>query len=75
MTVCMDCINWNPKGTDPGMARLGFAACIKRPTPGLSMSAHANASECETFKPADEKTVTARHAKWGEKKEARRANA
>ena len=73
MTTCMDCTHWNPKGTDAGMARLGFAACIKRPTPGLTLSAHAPA--CDKFQPADEKTAKARHAKWDEKKEARNANA
>ena len=69
--TCSTCTHWNPKGTDAGMARLGFAACIKRPTPGLTMSAHARA--CDKFEPADEKTTTARHAKWDEKG-ARRAN-
>ena len=66
MSTCMDCTNWNPKGTDPGMARLGFAACIKRPTPGLTLSAHAAA--CEKFAPTDEASAKARHAKWDEKK-------
>ena len=74
MNSCMDCTHWNPKGTDPGMARLGFARCDKRPTPGLTLSAHANATDCEKFKAADEATTKARHAKWDEKKEARRAN-
>ena len=71
MTSCMDCTHWSPKGTDAGMARLGFAKCLKRPTPGLTLSAHATA--CEKFEPADEATTTARHAKWDEKKEARHA--
>ena len=64
MSTCMDCTHWSPKGTDPGMARLGFAACLKRPTPGLTLSAHAAA--CEKFSPADEATTKARHSKWDE---------
>ena len=73
MSTCMDCTHWNPKATEPGMARLGFAQCIKRPTHGLTLSAHAPA--CDKFGPADQKTATARHAKWDEKKkEARNAN-
>lgn len=67
----MDCVHWSPKGTDPGMARLGFAACNNFPTPGLTKSAHAAA--CDKFQAADDKTAQARHAKWDEK-EARRAN-
>ena len=73
MSTCMDCTHWSPKGTDPGMARLGFAHCLKRPTPGLTLSAHAAA--CEKFQPIDEKTAQARHAKWDDKKGARSANA
>ena len=73
MTTCMDCTHWNPKSTEPGMARLGFARCDKRPTPGLTLSAHAAA--CEKYLPADAKTAQARHAKWDAQKEARRANA
>lgn len=71
MNTCMDCTHWSPKTTDPGMARLGFAACLKRPTPGRTMSAHA--AECAQFAAADAKTVTARHAKWDAQKEARHA--
>ena len=70
---CMDCVHWSPKGTDPGMARLGFARCLLRPTAGLTLSAHSAA--CEEFAPADEATTQARHAKWDEQKGARRANA
>lgn len=71
--TCMDCTHWNPKGTDPGMARLGFAACLKRPMPGLTMSAHA--AKCGKFAAADEKTAKARHAKWDMKKGAANADA
>jgi hypothetical protein len=67
MSQCMDCAHWNPKATDPGMARLGFARCDKRPTPGLSMSGHAAA--CAKFNPAAEATAKARHAKWDVKSE------
>lgn len=67
--TCMDCANWCPKNTPPGMARLGFAACLKRPTPGLTLSAHA--PECEKFQPADAKTAQARHAKWSKDKGGR----
>lgn len=73
LTTCMDCTHWSPKGTDTGMARLGFARCIKRSAPGHTFSAHASA--CEKFAAADEDTAKARHAKWDEKKEGRRANA
>lgn len=66
MSKCMDCSHWSPKGTDPGMARLGFARCLKRPVVGLTLSAHAN--ECGKFQPTDDATAQARHAKWDQKK-------
>jgi hypothetical protein len=69
----MDCSHWNPKATDPGMARLGFARCDKRPTPGLTMSCHAKA--CGKFALAEVKITSARHAKWDIKQEASRADA
>ena len=69
----MDCAHWSPKGTDPGMARLGFARCLQRPTAGLTLSAQSTA--CEKFAPADEAAAQARHAKWDQKKEVGRANA
>ena len=73
MSTCMDCIHWSPKTTAPGMSRLGFAACLVRPTPGHTMSAHAPA--CAKFDPATEATAKTRHAKWDILKEAPRANA
>lgn len=72
MKTCMDCAYWSPKGTDPAMARMGFAQCLKRPTPGLTLSAHA--AKCGKGQPIDAETAQARHVKWDTKKEARRAN-
>ena len=65
MNKCMDCNHWSPKHTDVGMSRLGFAVCLKRPTPGRTMSAHSR--ECERFSQAEATITEARHAKWDKK--------
>ena len=62
----MDCAHWSPKGTDPGMARLGFARCLQRPTAGLTLSAHA--PMCGQFQAASAQATKERHAKWDVKK-------
>ena len=65
MKKCMDCRHWSPATTTKAMAVMGFARCLQRPTPGLTMSAHAR--RCEQFAQADEKTTKPRHAKWVQK--------
>lgn len=73
MSKCMDCKHWNPQHTAPGMSRLGFAMCLKKPTPGRTFSAHA--ITCEQFKQATAEIADARHAKWDVKPGGRNANA
>lgn len=64
MSTCVECTHWNPKGTDPAMARLGFAACTQKKLTGHTVSADAQA--CDRFVPMDAKAAAARRA-WLDK--------
>lgn len=64
MTTCIACANWNPKATDPSLARMGFAQCDKK-RKGHTMSAHARV--CEEFRALEASKVEAR-INWMEKK-------
>lgn len=58
MTTCVDCKHWNPKATDAGMKRLGFARCDKKPRPGHTLS--ASAQSCGQFAQLEVDKVQAR---------------
>lgn len=60
MTTCISCQHWQPKQTDQGMRRLGFAQCIKRAN-GHTYSATAPA--CEQHKAVTPEQATKR-AEW-----------
>lgn len=60
MTTCISCQHWQPKKTDQGMRRLGFAQCMKR-AKGHTYSATARA--CEQHKAVTQEQVTKR-AEW-----------
>lgn len=57
MTTCMTCHHWQPKKTDPRLARMGFAQCEKK-TKGHTFS--ANSPACDRHKPVDESTAQKR---------------
>lgn len=60
MTTCITCQHWQPKQTDPGMRRLGFAQCMNR-TKGHTYSATAPA--CDQHKAVTQEQATKR-AEW-----------
>ena len=57
MTTCITCQHWQPKQTDPKMARMGFAQCEKK-TKGHTYSSESPV--CDKHKPAPEETTKAR---------------
>ncbi len=54
---CINCKHWSLKETNPAMARMGFAQCLKK-TKGHTMSGKAR--ECERFAAVDEATSQSR---------------
>lgn len=60
MTTCISCQHWQPKQTDAGMRRLGFAQCTKR-AKGHTYSATARA--CDEHKAVTQEQATKR-AEW-----------
>lgn len=57
MTTCITCLHWQPKQTDPKMARMGFAQCDTKPK-GHSYSAHATA--CDRHRPVTDEIAKVR---------------
>lgn len=58
MSTCVDCKHWNPKATDNNMLHFGFARCDKKPLPGHTLSAKAEA--CGQFAQLEADKVQAR---------------
>ena len=67
MTTCIDCLHWNPQGTDRSMFRLGFAQCKKKALPGHTTSALA--AICDKFTQLEQSKVQERTV-WLKKQRA-----
>ena len=65
MSTCQECTQWSLKGTDPKLARLAFAQCLRK-FKGYTTSAHAQA--CDRFDQATHHTISERGA-WLKKQD------
>lgn len=60
MVECVECLNWQPRETDPKIARHGFSVCKVKSKSKAEMYSGLYPHECDHFHQAPDEVVKAR---------------